>query len=369
MLNFEAIGKDAENHNHHANFSPVDLTDYRLTSPERSNRARALSTPTVLDFSEHGDLYKTQSPPLHAVQDSDTKGKVADQQHVQNPAPENPLLATTSAWEQQVYLKARESLSPTDFQQFQQLMTTFDSRNLPAAQKDGVYSQVDRLLEAKTSAIPQAELTNLAAQILLEAGSRQVGQGDHNACTVASLEAREWNRAPDKAATTIVEAALSGSWRAPDGKEIKLPAAGLMPLPGIESSLLGGEERTLASQIFQLVTVNDILQRLNPPIIYSGKDGDILRSTEGKPVTIDGSDTFKGLPPSLVEQAAERNFGDSEAFIVNKDLPGVKTHMLQFGSAQELSQALTSAKQFPLLIPVDGRKIFGELGVPNDRRL
>jgi hypothetical protein len=165
----------------------------------------------------------------------------------------------------------------------------------------------------------------------------------------------------------ITNAALRGEWVAPDGKTIKLPQSGLTPNPEIESSLLGGLNETLASQIFQLITINDITQRTQPPVYYSGKNGDWLNDAQGNPIKSGGQEMrFNGLPPFLVEQAGERNFADSRFFLINEHALNItKTGLNQFGTNEQLEGILSQNKEFPLIIAVDGRKLFGELGVPN----
>src|ERR1700733_7259506 len=103
------------------------------------------------------------------------------------------------------------------------MMHAFEARKENPAEVDATYYQISRLLDATTGAIPQTDRIDVAMQILLDAAQPDaVGQGDHNTCTVAGLETREFARTPSRAAEVVATAALTGQWSTPDGKQIKL---------------------------------------------------------------------------------------------------------------------------------------------------
>jgi hypothetical protein len=279
----------------------------------------------------------------------------------------DPLLETTSAWGQHAYLKAKQLLSPEQFGEFKTIMNKFESKHENPAEVDGTYRQISRLLDATSGAIPEAERIDVAVQILSHAAQpNDVGQGQHELCAVAGLETREYSRSPSKAAEVVATAALTGQWTAPDGKPIKLDPRGLVP-GSEEAGFLNGIGRDEASQLFQLAITNDITQRLEEPIFYNGTAGDEVTSANGQPAAYEGGNQLIGLPPDLVAQAGQRDFGDSNFFLMSGvmvesgNLP--TNGLTEFPSSSALKAILSQSENYPMLMGVDGRKLFGADGL------
>jgi hypothetical protein len=344
----------------------VDLTQDH-TSLQSRHQARKRETKQTADSIVITPVSSVISNNQHkghhtTARDSKSKG------HGRAEADPDPLLETSSAWGQHAYLRAKQLLSPLDFEGYKNIMHAFEAKKESPAEVDATYQQISRLLDATSGAIPEADRIDVAVQILLHAAQPDgVGQGDHNTCAVAGLETREFARTPSRAAEVVATTALTGQWTAPDGKQIKLDPKGLVPGEE-EMGLLGGYNRSLESQIFQLTMTNDILQRLKKPVFYTGTDDDTFTYANGEPAEFDGSKRLIGLPLNDVEQAGERDFGDSDFFLVNSSM--AKSHniphggLTEFGTVPDLEAQLRQTNKFPLLMAVDGRKLSG-MGVPD----
>lgn len=125
------------------------------------------------------------------------------------------------------------------------------------------YHQINRLLTEK----PIRELTpgakhQLAREIMHQAAHPEsVVQGQHNTCNVASVEFRLYMRAPEAAARTVTNLALSGHFMTKDLSTITLNKTSLEMDSEAKNNPHDGTKRTYASQLLQLGAVNVRWQR------------------------------------------------------------------------------------------------------------
>ncbi len=174
-------------------------------------------------------------------------------------------------------LKANaEKLEPPEArEQFVRDMERFEARvkaeNRSPAEVTESYKQMSRLLEAENGAVGSKE-RQLAAKSFMShaADPTNIDQGAHNTCNVTTLAERTMTRTPSKMAEMVATAAIDGKWTASDGKVITLKPESLQP--GREERTFppsNSGDRTYATQLMNVVAVNDVLQRRMPPEYYS----------------------------------------------------------------------------------------------------
>ncbi len=137
------------------------------------------------------------------------------------------------------------------------------------------YRQVGKLLNSPSNFLSDSERVNVAAGILYHTGHGRIDQGVHSTCNVNVLQNIAFMEKPSVAAEMIATAALEGTWTAGDGKTIKIPKDSMTP--GWEERKFPPEDflRTHASQIFQVVALNDVGQREKVPTEFVQKPAEI----------------------------------------------------------------------------------------------
>ncbi len=127
------------------------------------------------------------------------------------------------------------------------------------------YEQVSKLLES-TGDVPvkQSDRTMLAEQVLHQAAHpNEVRQGYHGTCNVTTVESRMYLRNPSEAARVVTEAATTGQVKMSDGRVVQVPSGSLQPdFQGVNNPS-PDNQRSFASQVFQVTAVNDYYDRLN----------------------------------------------------------------------------------------------------------
>jgi len=164
--------------------------------------------------------------------------------------------------------------------------------------------QVERLMESRGDRpVTQDERRRIGMQVIHHAARpTDIDQGSHSTCQVTALEERMFTRCPSKAAEMIVSCSINGYWDAPDGKRITVasgPLGSVTMSPGREerATYPADGERSHASQIFNLVAVNEATQRRVPPQFYrqdtvnnATDSGERVYDRNGQPVyeTVNG---------------------------------------------------------------------------------
>lgn len=134
------------------------------------------------------------------------------------------------------------------------------------AQKEATLAQIDRLLSHRgDSTVNSKHFPNIALQILKHAAEpNDINQGKHWTCQTVTMQEILFMRNPEKAAAVVVDGALTGTYTASDGVKTKVSADSLKPGKEEVAIYPGVEDRTHASQIFQVLVTNDITQRRSP---------------------------------------------------------------------------------------------------------
>lgn len=191
------------------------------------------------------------------------------------------------------------------------------------------FQQVKRLMQNESEYLTDEQRANVAVGILYHTGHGRIDQGMHGTCNVTVLQNIAFMDKPSVAAEMITTAALEGKWTATDGKVITIPKDSMKP--GFEESAFPPVDglRTHASQIFQVVALNDVGQREKEPKEFVQKPAGpssmlhtlasyMLPASEiwmpnGYEVWRDasGAETaFGGLSGRQIQEESERLFGD-----------------------------------------------------------
>ncbi len=166
---------------------------------------------------------------------------------------------------------------PAERARFQANMEAFEQRarerNLPPDEVANTYRQLETLLEHEGNRpTTEAQRRVIASQVMDQAAHpTTVDQGDHSTCNVTTVESRLYTRNPSEAARLVTEVSTTGRFTARDGTVVRVPADSIRPdhqavhVPPPEG------ERSHASQIFQVTTLNMYYQ--TEPYTYTDGRG------------------------------------------------------------------------------------------------
>lgn len=229
-----------------------------------------------------------------------------------------------AGYEPNIQLKYRDHL-----QKFLKL------EGVTSEQKEATLMQIDRLLSHKgASAVDSKHFPNIGLHLLKHiAEPNDVNQGKHWTCQTITMQEILLMRNPEKAAAIVVEGALTGTYIASDGVKTKVSADSLKPGKEELQIYPGDEDRTHASQIFQVLVTNDITQRRSPAEEFvqtteggTNEDGGERLKVNGK-LKVDPLTKKPFVHPDIsVDELAscvKRIFGDRVTMMTDKqdDLP------------------------------------------------
>ncbi len=120
------------------------------------------------------------------------------------------------------------------------------------------YEQVSKTMDKSSGkAVSQDLRVVLAEQTILQAASPDlIRQGDHKTCNVSTIEHRLYSRHPAAAAKVIADLALDGRWESGDTHvNLNWHRDNFIPEKGTDNLNLGND-RSYASQLFQIGAVN-----------------------------------------------------------------------------------------------------------------
>jgi hypothetical protein len=264
------------------------------------------------------------------------------------------------------------------------------NESLSRQELTGVFSEVNKLMMTDSPYMSAKERTSVAVGILHHTGEGRIDQGVHSTCNVTVLQNIAFDQRPSLAAEMITTAALNGEWKAGDGKVIKIPKDSMKP--GWEEEIFPPKDglRSHASQIFQVVALNDVGQREKEPLEYVQKPQPVtslfyalgqqfLPASEywmpnGYEVWRDGKGQetqFAGLTGRQIQEESKRLFGDKFETISYKspyewlshpwsgsedDYKHNKMVESEEGLRQTLAQ-LDSEKKMPVVVAVNGEMV------------
>ena len=168
------------------------------------------------------------------------------------------------------------------------------------------YDQISKLLESSgEQPVSQADRVKIAEQVLHQsAHPNEVRQGYHNTCNVTTVESRMYTRNPSEAARVVTEAATTGQVTMSDGRVVPITPASLAPDSQAIHHPSPDNERSHASQIFQLAAVNDYYDRVNRSTTPAGQVRYEQVTPTGPNDTGERLMNYATTPPSALTDAA-----------------------------------------------------------------
>jgi hypothetical protein len=256
-------------------------------------------------------------------------------------------------------------ISPaSDCQSFINEMHAFENRcrnnKIPDIEVARSLYQLSRLLDAKVAVLNPAD-RQLAARSLMHELAHpmsDVNQGAHPTCAVTALSKHFMSQKPSVIAEMVATTGIKGSWVDPDGMQIKIRPADL--LPGEEESVFPpakNGQRTYATQLTNAVMINDILQRRDPAEFFTQdkvtyRDGTPRYGWDEQGRMVDRSEFEGNNEPQIKALAARLMLGRPDAkpedFYVSE--PGIP-------DVAALKNELARIKReglFPVYLGVDG---------------
>ncbi|HND66107.1 MAG TPA: hypothetical protein PL112_04900 [Candidatus Obscuribacter sp.] len=261
--------------------------------------------------------------------------------------------------------------------QFKKDMTDFEKQakehHIPESEVAKTYQAVDKLLTSSEGVLNQDSRRLLAENFMhLAAYPSKSDQGIYSTCNATSLQEMLLSRKPGLIAADLADAAINGSFVAPDGQKIDLDAESMQPnysFPGEAASLPQDNVRAYGTQVLNHMLVNEMTQRVTPEhntMLYqqrhqrtetdsgerliSPRDGSEMTNISGAAIR------GPGLGEGDLATAVKRYFPEDSQFLVRsggKDREGV----VQIDTPEELSAIVQKAKQeskLPLMVEVNG---------------
>ncbi|HEY9755995.1 MAG TPA: hypothetical protein V6C97_12585 [Oculatellaceae cyanobacterium] len=280
------------------------------------------------------------------------------------------------------HLRAEGKISEKDFEKFKQNMDRLEDRvkqgHVDAIEAKKTYELMDKLVTEPKAVVSEKNRILLAENVLYHAAwPHRIDQGKYETCNMTTIQEHMFTRNPSKAAEIITSAALTGGFDSA-GKHIKIDPQSLWPQPESLTSPPGDGKRSYATQVLNVLLVNDIVQRHTPPQYYAqlpaghvgpppgdathrdptdpndvgerltdGHGNEIL-DTHGKPQRTPGS---AGETHNIAAEL-KRLTGDTQVIITDpSDAPGDK-NVVHVSSPAQLEQVLKTHKM-PMIIAID----------------
>ncbi len=176
-----------------------------------------------------------------------------------------------------------------------------------------------------------------------------IDQGMRDTCSASTIEEHMFVKQPSKVAELVAEVALTGKWKAGDGKTIEIDDASLLPGSEESSHPPSDGQRSLVSQIFQVTVLNDIAQRgelggyLGQSVRYCENDGhSFVQIADDKQ-----RGEFKGISVDVLQAELSRLTGESfpSVFINRERDGGIVKDVAHFDSPSDFQLGLCKMKE------------------------
>lgn len=139
-------------------------------------------------------------------------------------------------------------------------MSPEDAQKKAHEQIAKTYEQVGRILDAPDNPkvpIDSNHRREIAEQVMSQAADpKSVDQGIHPTCNVATVESRTYSRNPQEASKLVADMVTTGEYTTKDGTKVTLDQESLQPHDGAKTNPPTDGQRSYASQLFQVTTVN-----------------------------------------------------------------------------------------------------------------
>lgn len=276
---------------------------------------------------------------------------------------------------------ARENLNksvvdniPADKQAaFKKDMAEFEARaakqHLSPDEISKVYQSMAKMLNAQDAVVPSHNRALLAESLMHQCAQPQdTHQGFHQTCNVTCVAENTLVKNPSKAVEMACTTAVEGKWTAPDGKVIPIDADSLKP--GFEESTYPPTKsgaRSFATQVLNVVMINDAFQRRAEPISYQqikpesagtkerpdtgermiDANGDVITDAAGTPLS------FPAITDTEIAQVSQRLNGPSGHVIDVGDGKGAVDSVNNENQLRHRLEQFHKQGQFPITLTVD----------------
>jgi hypothetical protein len=202
----------------------------------------------------------------------------------------------------------------------------------------------------------------------------RIDQGFHNTCNVTAISKVLLANDPATYAEMLSSTALNSYYQASDGKRISVDAQSLQPDHESASGETMNAKRNYATQIFDLVAINNYWQRRIPPFSYvqrqstgAGDTGERLLNSFGQPIkTSDGRYLDQPSLDCVAMAKIGTEVGIKENFLIANRATDAGAGAI-VSSATQLDETLKDmlSKGHPAMIFVhSGNKLFtGKYGI------
>jgi hypothetical protein len=352
-----------------------------------------------IDLSKPRDLSKTsdQSKPTDAARLSDQPTSVDERLAAGRKAMEDLAEKHMTKFYPSIYDGKQYQYAPTFKKDMEKLEGRMNAGQVSKEEVAKTYESIAKMVDSPTDVTSQGKRLQLAKNIMFHAGDpTKIDQGAYNTCALTSQQERLFTRNPSKAVDIIAEAATTGKWVAPDGKEIKIDKASLQPRPGSTVGQPIDGERSYPTQVLNNVLANDIHQRKEKPesyVQYQHRDkqgrrlgeednGERVYDAKGREVRDPDGKKLRAPQVDDVEVAAQikRLTGDTGVVMVNRKIlethgtgqkrdPEAAKDVVLLSSEKHLAESLARLKEqgkFPAIIGLDGADRVLGAGLPKD---
>lgn len=248
----------------------------------------------------------------------------------------------------------------TEKQQVIDAMHKFEKRHStnPKEIKE-FYDQCSRMFDKNwmdgMKPVPQEKRVTLAEQVILQAANPDlIRQGDHNTCNVTTVEYRMYSKHPSAAAKMVADLSLDASWKSGSTHvDLNMYRDCFKPEKGTDSLKLG-DDRSFASQIFQIGAVNVHYAGHGNTVYYQERN----EKTDKQEEVLDEGN-FKGRKPNLSDDELIAIYNkiantNDDKFIFTHDSNPATQHCERFKSKDELRNFLFRHQEdMPITLVVD----------------
>lgn len=235
------------------------------------------------------------------------------------------------------------------------------------------FENINRLFTLpQKGSVPHDSGAQLAREVMRHAAKPStIDQGDNHTCNVTTVENIVYSKQPGEAAKLVADVATTGSYTATDGTKVTIDRQSLQPDPEARLTERKNGERTYATQLFNVTSVNLHYQKNKPNIHYEIHPS--TKHTKGGERLMDHSKSppermrnCKGhldqpyLDDDEIVGVYEMISGKSgnDIYLGHKDYTDPKTgkRLTTFTSEQELKDKLVELKRdgkLPILLSVN----------------
>jgi hypothetical protein len=226
------------------------------------------------------------------------------------------------------------------------------------------FSSLEKLLctDNNNSMMSESNRALMAVEFMYHAADPStIDQGDWDTCSAATIEERMFARHPSLLADMVQQVALTGEFKAADGKTINVGDKSILSLWTAGQHPPTNADRTLVSQLIQSTALNDLGQREELGG-YSGKNVHYLEANGESLILIEGveqAQPFHGTSSEGIQNELSRLSGEKDPHVlINLDKDhGANKNVIHFESQEQFRAELQKLKEkndLPAILSVYG---------------